>query len=442
MFRRIFDFLSGGRQRKVLTMIPTWSTGLEVFERSRSIYYAPLIYGIVRKIANTSSVVSIKVVDGNGDAMIDHPLKRLLQRPNPYLSEYGFWYSVIAGLLIDGVVYYEKQRNAGGMVIALWPLPANRVRPIVNKTSVEAYEVYDDNGTRQVLPAQDVLRFKTYDPRGLLAQASPCDVALSLIETDSALTEIIKTFLREGASPLGVLKTKARITDDDVERIQARWRQRYGGAAGWVVPAVLDVDADYQKIGSSLNELEVSHLDARVESRICMIFDIPPILAGVKVGLDRSTFSNYAEARRSWWEDSIIPRYEDLLDEMQNDLGAEFGVDGKNAVVAFDYSRTPVAVSREAERMAQLVEAYKNGAVTKNELRDALGLPRIESGDVTIQPATQVAQEVKADNPRAKWESDKEAPDWLMEALEDEFVRLFEAQKKEYLKRIKDMGIA
>ena len=42
------------------------------------------------------------------------------------------------------------------------------------------------------------------------------------------------------------------------------------------------------------------------ESRICAAMQVPPILVGAKVGLDRSTFTNYQEARKQLWEEAIF----------------------------------------------------------------------------------------------------------------------------------------
>src|SRR5258708_12531177 len=63
---------------------------------------------------------------------------------------------------------------------------------------------------------------------------------------------------------------------------------------------------DVQSLGMSLRDLEFPDLRAFSESRICAALQVPPILVGAKVGLDRSTFTNYAEARKQLWEEGIF----------------------------------------------------------------------------------------------------------------------------------------
>lgn len=441
MFERIRKALGFGK-KSLMALLPTWQVSLGE-TTALGAYYTPLIYGIVNKIAGTAAGVQLVVRNRDGEIVMDHPLKRLIQKPNPYMSEYDFWYSVIAGMLIQGSVYYEKQRNAGGQVIGLWPLPLGGVSPIVQGVEVVAYQTYKADGTRVLIDANDVVRFSVYDPRGIFSEFSPCQIALSLVEVDVTLSEIVKTFLKEGAAPLGVITTKVRVTEDEVERIQARWRERYGGVRGMVVPAVLDVDAEYQKIGSSLNELIVPELDARTESRICLVFDIPPVIAGVKIGLDRSTFSNYAEARRAWWEESIIPRYEAMLDVIQNSLASEFTKPNDGYRIEWDYSRSPVQKEHEQELTKTLLEAFKAGAITINELRARLGYEGLDEGDHVI-PQGNTPQETKSvviDGTRVRWErGDKpESPLWLESAIEELMADYFEEQKKIYLEEARRM---
>ena len=78
-----------------------------------------LIYACIDRTARTASQVATKIVDGKGNELDDHPLRRLLSNPNPYMSEYDFWQAVIIYLNLAGVAYFEKERsNSGNEVVS------------------------------------------------------------------------------------------------------------------------------------------------------------------------------------------------------------------------------------------------------------------------------------------------------------------------------------
>jgi phage portal protein BeeE len=111
--------------------------------------------------------------------------------------------------------------------------------------------------------------------------------------------------------------------------IRARIRAQYGGMSHWGDVMILDADAEYQRLGLSMQELGFEGLDARNEARICSVLKVPPILVGAKVGLDRSTFANYGEARKSFWEDTMVPlylRFENQLNLQLADNTVEAGI--------------------------------------------------------------------------------------------------------------------
>jgi phage portal protein BeeE len=60
-----------------------------------------------------------------------------------------------------------------------------------------------------------------------------------------------------------------------------------------------------------------------IEARICAALNVPPIVAGFKVGLDRSTYSNYEEARRSFYSETIDPLLTRLSGVLTKGLGED-----------------------------------------------------------------------------------------------------------------------
>lgn len=336
-----------------------------------------LIFACISKTASTASQVSLKFSKGTKE-LTDHPVNKLIQKPNPYMSEYDFWASTIIYQKLAGVAYWEKVRSQSGRLVELWPLRPDWMSPVVSGSKITGYTYRKNQPEQTTLLSSDVVRFPLFDPLNIFSSWSPALVAARVGDVDNSTTDFLKLFMERGGTPPGILKTVQRLDDNQVTNIRERWRQRYGGYKSWLDPAVLDADASYQQIGSSFNEMGFEVLDSRNESRICMVFDIPPILVGAKTGLDRSTYSNYREARTAWWEDSLMPLYTNFLDVVINQILSEFE---PGISVQFDISRITALQEDISARWARSTAAWNSGGLTLNEYRSELGYQIVANGD-------------------------------------------------------------
>jgi HK97 family phage portal protein len=370
-----------------------------------------LIFASISKTANTAAQVELDVFPlGSTEAMSEHPLRMLIRKPNKYMTEFDFWSAIIIYQKLYGRAYFEKERTRGGQVIALWPLRPDWVHPVPATANDIAYYEYAPPGINPParIPVEDVLDFKLWDPMGMFSTWSPSAVAARTGDIDNATTDFLKLFFQKGGTPPGVLKTVQKLKDAQVEIIRRRWAERYGGYENWLQPAVLDADATYQRIGLTFEEMGFGILDSRNEARICMVMDIPPILVGAKVGLDRATYSNYGEARRAWWEDSLMPMYVNFGDTIENQLVPDFG---GNITTAWNWLKVPALQEERSARWQRATAAFNAGAITINEFRFEIGLPSIgSSGDVYVRNPAFVTVRAGADEsePELEPEADDE----------------------------------
>jgi len=398
-FQAIKSFFSS--KVTVASLIPTWQSGQAEFSETKlenMIKHGwrrnELIYSCISKKGKTAPQVELKVYDkASGVEIPNHPLKRLIQKPNPEMSEYDFWYSILVYQQLSGKALFEKERSERGKLIGLWPLRPDWVKvKMRNRVEIEKY-IYEPPGITNPpeLGPKDVVAFRVWDPEGLFSTWPPVAVASRSGDTDNDMTELLKVFFQEGGTPMGIITSKLRLRQDAVDDIRARWRQRYGGWRNWMDPAVLDSDATYQRIGLTFREMGFEVLDARSEARICMVLDVPPILVGAKIGLDRATYSNYAEARKSWWEDSLVPIYTDLLDVVINQILPEFD-DSDRITVKWDFSRVPALQESQNIIWSRAREGFTAGAITVNEFREMVGLKSYgPAGDVFLRSPQQLA---------------------------------------------------
>ena len=313
----------------------------------------------------------------------DHPLAQLLRRPNPFMSWYEFQELLIVYLELDGNVFvYKARERPGGPVVGLYPLRSDRVRPVPKAGRLLGY-VYDGQdmghflGLEPFLP-EDVIHVKYPNPadpfEGLGRGTSPLAAAARVVDLDNSNTSFLGQFFANAAVPFGLLKTKVKLLDSEVGRIRARIRAQYAGSRNWHEMMILDADAEYQRLGLDMKELEFSSLDARNEARICAVMRVPPIIAGARLGIERSTYANYGEARRSFWEDTLVPMYRRFADGWNASLAEEFG----GAWVDYDFGQVPALAEPPSALEQRTVEAWKSSLLRRNEARARIGLPEDE----------------------------------------------------------------
>lgn len=385
MFNRLTGAIKARlASRIVALMLPTWPNGLrpEYWDRNFENYVKEgyrrneIVYACINITANTASSVALRVHDRKTDVVLpDHPLQQLINRPNREMSEYDFWSWSLTQQMLAGISYWQKIRNRAGQVIEMWPVRPDYVRPQVSDAvGLNEYHVRVMGVEQDPIQARDMITFPLRDPLNLFNHLSPVEVLSRTADVDNSLTDHIKIVIQRGGIVAAILTSKLKLRDGDVEDIRRRWRERYGSGDNGIDPAVLDSDASYQRTGMTLDELSVPGLDGRNETRICSVYQIPPILVGTSLGLARGTFSNYESARKQWWEDSLSGKYKKLLDGLQTQLADEYE---DRPLLKWDFTNVAALQEERDARWLRATAAWTSGVIMRNEARKEMSLPDV-----------------------------------------------------------------
>jgi len=409
-------------ERKQLTGLPMGTTtmtqqpSVDFATLSRDGYEKnALIFACINELASSASeakaIVEVKNRKGEWEARPEHRLQKLLDRPSPIISAYEFWFHVILYQSLAGNCYYEKERSKAGLVVGLWlmrpdyvsikavtALPGERV-----KKKIAGYE-WRKGAEVLNFPGGDVIHFKHPHPRNELYGFPPLAAAARAGDTDNLATDFVQSFFKNAAVPFGLLKTKGTFDEAEAERVKQRLQQMYGvisGTARWFEPLVLGDDADWVEIGKSFQDMDFPQLRLITETRICEVFQVPPILVGSFAGTVATTYANYAEARKSFWLETLMPIYKKHADTLNLQLTPEFG---KDIRVRFDFSAVKALQEEEAAVFTRANESISAGYLTVNEARLMVGLEEVPGGDVFLRPMMlmPVSAEEKPAAPGAK----------------------------------------
>ncbi|HWO88459.1 MAG TPA: phage portal protein [Gemmatimonadales bacterium] len=343
-----------------------------------------IIYRCIREMAESAAEpVLIARQTGSPDPLpATHPLSRLLAQPNDEQSPFELVETLITHQQISGSWYLDIERSRTGQPAELWPLRPDRVQIVPGPDGrIGRYEFTLD-GQRVPLAPKDVIHDALLDPLDDYYGLSPIAVAALVADTDSHAMEWLRRFFLNAATPAGIIKLKKKVPPEKRREIKEKWDEQLRGAGGWHSVAVVDEDADYQSVGAPIKDINLTGILSETEARLCGVFGVPPIIVAAKLGLDRSTYANYEEARRSFWVETLRPMYRRFADRLTFAMRREFG---PGIEVTFDFSKVgPLQESQEAVRKFAFL-SWRDGLLTRNEARQWIGLPGVEHGDVFRQ---------------------------------------------------------
>jgi len=342
-----------------------------------------VVYACIRAIATSASDVPVRVMKDEAEDP-DHPLAELLARPWPWLSRYELLEATLTYLSIAGCAFWWKQRSRGKRVVGLYPLRPDLMR-IQAGNSLDkpiAYFEYTYSNRVYRFPPEDIVYFRYLDPLSDTAGFPPLAVAMDAVDADNMATRFLQYFFRRGAMLGGILSTESRLEQDQVDFLKEQWRQQYGGLEHWGEVAVLSAGAKYQQIGVTQREMEFPELRKMSEARICMVFGVPPIIIQAIVGLEHATYSNFGEAQKVLWVNTLSPIYGRLGDKITVDLGLEFGND---VAVLFAINEVPALQENRDAAWNRANQGVAGGWVTVNEARAEAGLPPVREGEVFLR---------------------------------------------------------
>ncbi len=358
-----------------------------------------IIYEAINYKVRAVTTAPLRAYEGDVDNPIALPpgnaLADLVARPNPHQSMMELQGQAIVYLNLSGNSYVFMDRDtANGPPVAMWGLRPDRVRVIPIKArrgarGPEVAYVYLPEANMPLkdgtpILAQDMMHVKLPNPldplEGMGQGLSPMAPLAQSADVDNAITHFMKLFMQHGAMGVGVLKHAMPMAPSAMAKSRERFKERHGGYQEWAEEIiVLDKDMSYERVSMDFEEMGFEQQDERNETRILGPFGVPPILVGSRIGLKRSTYSNYLQARQAFWEDTMFP--ESLLFEKEFQF---FLQDDGGQFVAFDFSKVPALQELRQKQHTIDLEDYRSGAITRNEYRQMIGKDRVPGGDIFV----------------------------------------------------------
>lgn len=365
-----------------------------------------IVYACIQKRMQAVGSAPMRVWDGEIDAddssVIDKsPVAELLRKPNDFMHGAMFWQATQLYMDVAGFSVWEKQYNRRGEVIALYPMRPDWCSFRRGTDRMLAIVRYQPAGWPFVdVPIERCVVFMEPSPIWMgIRSVSKSMVAMRIGATDNAATDFMTTFFQRGAMINGLISITQSLQNAEADRIRDRWQDVHGGANQGKI-AVLGNGSTYQPIQMSFRDMDFTNIDGRDEARICAIFGVSPLLLGAKVGLSASTLSNFEQARKQLYEETIMPVWENYAGVIESQLVPDFAEVGQQ-YCGFDLRNVKALQEDRDLAWARAMNAAKSNIITRNEARAEMKLDPIDDANVFVGTNAQPVGEetVKAEAP-------------------------------------------
>lgn len=364
---------------------------------------APLFW-MARTFPEAPPAVWRELENGEEERILQHPLLRVLMRPNLFYTGPQLWAATVIDYMVDGNAYWiKRRRRRTGAVAELWWAPHWVIEPrseTPDSAFVDHY-LYTPGTSQQRLAVEDVVHFRFgldgQDPKFGL---SPLKSVLREVFTDDEAANFTAALLRNMGVP-GVMVSPEKgvsIGEEEAREAKADLLAKFTGDKRGE-PIVMTGATKIEQFGFSPEQLMLRELRRIPEERVTAVMGVPAIVAGLGAGLDRSTFTNMGEAREAAYESAMIPMQRNLGEDVRFQLLPDFGSDPFVHRFGFDLAKVRV-LQEDLYRLAQRMDlAFRGGWAMRSEARRALGMEVDDERDaVFYQPLNVTHEDANAGN--------------------------------------------
>lgn len=366
---------------------PTWCDGGYSGLAREGYLSNPVVNRCIRMVAEAAGSVSWLVYDGR-EEMDTHPLLNLLANPNPRQAGPELLENLVSNLLIAGNAWLQRidHDNEPRELHSLRP---DRMEIILDDTGWPiAYEhSLNGNRTRFDIPPlhSPVLHIALHNPLGDFDGASPLASAHMALDIHNAANRWNKALLDNSARPSGALVYAAadagNLTEEQFSRLKSELEEGYSGASRAGRPMLLEGGLDWKQMGFSPKDMDFMEARNGAARDIALALGVPPMLLGIP---GDNTYSNYQEANRAFWRQTVLPIVNRLANSLQNWLGPVWSSD-----IRLGFDRDAVE-ALATDREALWTRVNQADFLTVNEKRAATGygeLSASQNPDIARQGA-------------------------------------------------------
>ena len=358
------------------------SDGMDIAERAYEAYGAVgTLFAIVSMIANavaqTEWALYRKSLTRDKDKrkeVTDHAIVTLWNKPNPFYSGRLFRETCQQHLDLVGETTIVLV-TVGNIVIEMWPVRPDRMKPVKSPTKFLTGWVYESaDGEKIPLQLDQVIQIKYPNPSDPYRGLGPVQSALMHLDSSRYAATWNKNFFINGARPGGIIEVDYRMSDPEWEEFTERWRRQHQGVSNAHRVAVLE-NAKWQDVAFNMSDMQFVEMQDLSRELIREAFAFPKPMLGSVDDVNRANAEMGEEIFSRWQQ---LPRLERWKDILNNDFVPRFQ---SGRLLEMDFGDpVPVNQAQQDQRRNSQWASARLGVTAgyhPDDVAEAIGLPRM-----------------------------------------------------------------
>ncbi len=330
-----------------------------------------VVYACVRLLSQTIAMLPLRLYERDGDRETiaeGHPVDRLLWlEPNRWQTPFEFKQMLAAHVALGGNMYAFVSRR-GGEVQEIVPLHPRRMEVRQEDDLFSTYHYTTWAGHREDFVSTEILHWRGLTTDGIMG-LSPVKMARNAIGLTMQQEKHAAFLFRQGAQPIGFLKTDRQLTQEAAKKLRERFDAAFAGVDNSHRTVVLEEGMDWVKSGFNAEETQFLQSRKYMRNELAMYFGIPPHMIG---DVEKSTsWGSGIEQQGIGFLTYTLRAWLTSLEETINRDMLRY--DEKDRFFA-QFDTSPLTRGDFKSRVDALISLRNNGGITTNELRKDLSL--------------------------------------------------------------------
>ena len=353
-----------------------WQRNVEIDQGAVLTFHA--VFSCMTLIASDIAKLRVQLVaeqNGIWTETSNAAYSPVLRKPNIMQTRLQFFENWMLSKLSRGNTYVLKVRDNRRVVVALYVLDPNRVRPMVADDGAVYYELQADNiagiADKMLVPASEIIHDRFNCLFHPLVGLSPIYASGLAATQGIRIQNNSANFFGNASKPGGLLIAPGEIDQANADRLKSYWEENFTGKNAGKIAVLGD--------GLKYEGLTVDPVDAQLIEQlkwtaevVCSTFHTPPYKIGVG---DMPTYNNIQSLNVEYFSQALqyhILSIQVCLREglgMKDGFGIHFDLDG-------------LLLMDSATQMEVLDKA--RNTLTLDERRKRLNAPPMKIGGDTV----------------------------------------------------------